>query len=432
MFVECVEETRNDEVIHVVGKFGAWLSYWMWGKCPREGARGWEKATAQKQEEPAEKVRPEGPLPALLVVQAQFIKDGRPVPGPAKMVIMRTDGKNWYEQVVEDPDSNVFHKAIAWRDGILTIGAMGAKLRHWKEVDGEWTPTTLWEKSWGGKFDRLRDIELVDMDGDGTDELAIATHDQGVVAVGQEKDGQWTFAEMDQKPDTFVHEIEVGDVDGDGKMEFYSTPSDRNRASGVSQPGGVARYDWTGSAYERSTVVHWDASHAKEILVADVTQDGKDELYVVREAHTEKKDGKTVIVDPVQIIRLDPGAGGQWTETVVAELQDKQCRFLVPGDVDHDGKMDLVAAGMDSGLWMLSLNEDGSFEKTLIDKNSGGFEHSTHVADLDGDGKAEIYVAADKQKAMRRYVWNGSSFGRKKLGDIPEQHITWNIQDAKL
>jgi hypothetical protein len=392
------------------------------------------KEVAPAKEAPAEEktVRPEGPLPALLVVQAQFIKKGgRPVPGPAKLVIVRTDGKEWYEQVIEDEESNVFHKAVAWRDGILTIGAMGAKLRHWTEVEGTWTPATLWEKSWGGKFDRLRDIELADLNGDGEDELIIATHDQGVIAVGTE-DESWTFTEMDQKPDTFVHEIEVGDVDGDGKMEFYSTPSDRNRASGVSQPGGVARYDWTGSAYERSTVVHWDASHAKEILVADVTQDGTDELYVVREAHTEKKDGKTVIVDPVQIIRLDPSASGKWSETVVAELQDKQCRFLVPGDVDHDGKMDLVAAGMDSGLWMLTLQDDGSFEKTLIDKNSGGFEHSTHVADLDGDGKSEIYVAADKQKALRRYVWNGSSFGRKKLAAIPEQHITWNIQDAKL
>lgn len=382
---------------------------------------------------PEKAARPAGPLPSLLMVQAQFVKEGgRPVPGPAKMVIFRQDGKEIHTEVVEDPASNVFHKAIAWNDGVLTIGAMGALLRHWTFADGEWAAKTIWENSWGGKFDRLRDLELGDLDGDGTEEIIIATHDQGVVAVGTEKDGAWSFAEMDQKPDTFIHEIEVGDVDGDGKREFYCTPSDRNRASGVSQPGGVARYDWNGSTYERSTVVHWDESHAKEILVADVTGDGTDELYVVREAHTEKKDGVTVIVDPVKIIRLDRGEDGSWSETVTAELDDKQCRFLVAGDVDHDGKMDLVAAGMDSGLWLLSLQDDGNFTKTLIDKNSGGFEHATHIADLDGDGKAEIYVAADKQKALRRYIWNGSSFGRKKLADIPEHHITWNIQDAKL
>ena len=32
-------------------------------------------------------------------------------------------------------------------------------------------------KSWGGKFNRLRDIEVGDVDGDGKDELVLATED---------------------------------------------------------------------------------------------------------------------------------------------------------------------------------------------------------------------------------------------------------------
>ena len=169
---------------------------------------------------PPAPVAPAGPLPTLIMVQAQFITgpDGRPKPGPARMTLYRTDGKQWFDEVIEDPDSNVFHKGIPWRDGILTIGAMKAMVKHWKRDGDTWKATTLWEKSWGGKFDRLRDVELGDVDGDGQEEMVIATHDMGVVAVGDENDdGTWTFQEFDHKADTFVHEVEIGDVDGDKK-----------------------------------------------------------------------------------------------------------------------------------------------------------------------------------------------------------------------
>ena len=383
---------------------------------------------------------PAEPLPTLMMGQAQFVKQGdHPVPGPAKLVLMKTDGKQWYQETIEDPESNVFHKAIAWRGGILTIGAEKARLTHWKKEAGAWKPTVLWERSWGGKFDRFRDLELGDVTGDGKEDIVIATHDQGVVAVGQEgADGAWTFQEMDQTPDTFVHEIEIGDVDGDGRMEFYATPSERNRASGESQPGGVARYDYVDGKFVRTMIVQWEESHAKEILVNDVDGDGKPELYAVREAHTIKgADGKPEIKDPVQIVRLTPHprrdapkAIVAYDETVVATLQDRQCRFLVPGDVDGDGQKDLVAAGFKSGLWVLERNADGTFTPTSIDTDSSGFEHATHVADLDKDGKMEIYVAADDQKGVRRYVWNGSAFDRTVITSIPDQHISWNIQDA--
>ncbi|MBW2253224.1 MAG: VCBS repeat-containing protein, partial [Deltaproteobacteria bacterium] len=87
-----------------------------------------------------------------------------------------------------------------------------------------------------------------------------------------------------------------------------------------------------------------------------------------------------------------------------------------------------IAAGMRSGVWLLEPATDGSFTKTLIDANSSGFEHATHVADLDGDGTPEIYVAADDQKKVRRYTWNGSAFDKTDIADTPARHITWNVQ----
>jgi hypothetical protein len=375
-----------------------------------------------------------GPMATLLMVQAQFTKaEGRPIPGAAKLVLLQTDGKEWYASKIEDPESNVFHKAIAWRDGILTIGAEKARVVHWTRVDGgAWIPKVIWERTWGGQFNRFRDVEFADVTGDGKEDMLLATHDQGVVAVGEEGPAMWSYHELDQAPDTFVHEIEVGDVDGDGHVEFYATPSARNRASGESQPGGVARYEYVDKSFRRNLIAQWENSHAKEILVADVDADGKQELYAVREAHTVAgPDGTPQIQDPVRIVRLAPAPEGQpWPEVVVATLQDRQCRFLIAADVDGDGVRELVAAGYRTGLYVLEPKGDGTFDPKLVDADSTGFEHATHVADLDKDGKAEIYVAADDQRGVRRYTWNGTAFDRTVIAPIPEQHITWNLQDA--
>jgi hypothetical protein len=370
---------------------------------------------------------------ALIVVQSQFVSRGGKVePGPAKLLLVRPGAPLWTTEVIEDPESNVFHKGIFWRNGVLTIGAMGAKLKHWTRGNKGWQGRQLWAASFGGKFDRLRDIEQGDVDRDGHPELVIATHDQGVVAVGHEAGGKWRFEQLGREPNTFVHEIEVGDTEGDGKLEFYCAASDRNRASQVSQPGGVYRYDWNGTTFVRSTVGTWSDTHPKEILLADVNADGKDELYVVLEALTSRQEKRLIMERPVQILRASQSTAGHWTTEVVAEIQDLQTRFLVPGDVDGNGKVELVAAAMRSGLWLLRKNKAGRFDKTLIDGDSAGYEHATHVADLDGDGRAEIYVAADRQKQIRQYVWEGKTFRRTKILEMPGHQITWNIQHGPL
>ena len=398
-------------------------------------------ATPEPVLSPAPEVVPEiptGPLPTIMMVQAWF--DGGK-PAPAKMTLWRKNGDNWLEETILDKDSSVFHKAVAYDGGILTIaaGAVGTtpvskgKLSHWTRSGDNWKEEVLWAQAWSGKFQRLRDFELGDLDGDGVDEIAVATHDQGVVAVADKgEDGTWTVVEMDEKKDTFVHEIETGDVDGDGVEEFYATPSDRNKSSGESQRGGVVRYDLKDGKYVRSDVVFWDESHAKEILVADQDGDGTDELYAVREAHIVKDEsGKKQRETPVKIIKFTRD-GAKWTEALVAELDDDQCRFLVSGDLDGDGKLDLLAAGYKSGLWFLRQKDDGTYENVIIDAKSGGYEHASHVADLDGDGKVEIYVASDTQGQFRRYTWNGEDFDRKIIAKIPKKHITWNLQNGSL
>lgn len=365
-------------------------------------------------------------VPSLLVTQAWFWKDenGDSQPGPARLEIWRSKADGWERVRVEDADSNVFHKAIPFQEGILTIGAEKALLKHWTMKDGRWNSETLWERDWKGKFNRLRDIEVGDVNHDGKDDLVIATHDAGVVAVIEPKtaSSEQTLIEMDEVQDTFVHEIEIGDINGDGKLEFFATPSDRNQSK-KSQAGKVVMYRWDGKEYKRTIVEEYKKTHAKEILVADVTGDQQAELFSVLEAERVGK----AIIKPVEIRQYTEQPDGSFTSQTAFTLKDEQCRFLVPGDFDHDGKVDLVAAGYHSGLWIARQADDGTWQTTLIDKDSSGFEHTSYATDIDGDGKVELVVAADNQASLNIYRWNGSDFDKEKIGDIAPNTFTWNI-----
>ncbi len=370
-----------------------------------------------------------GPFPALLLAQAFFYKvDGKPKPGPARLEIWRQTGESWTMTRLEDDDSNVFHKAMPYEGGILTLGGTGAVLKHWKWTGTAWTSETLFEKSWGGRFDRLRDAEVGDLDGDGVDEIAIVTHDSGVVMVyDPNAEGNKVF-EMDQKPDTFVHEAELGDIDGDGQLEFYATPTDRNKV-GKSQDGWLVSYRWDGSTYVRTMVDEMGATHAKEALATDIDGDGASELFSVLEAELGPN---KEMVKPVEIRQYTRAADGSFSHSVAATIDDTQTRFLVPGDFDGDGTQELVAAAMKTGLWYLDLQADGTWTKTNFDSRSSGFEHTTYAADLDGDGKLELYVAADNERELKRYDFNGTTFDRTVIGQLSKDVFTWNITAMSL
>lgn len=393
----------------------------------------------------------------LLVATSQFlVTDGRvtATPGPARLDLVYRRGGEWRVETLEDPDSNVFHKAMVYDPpgdappGILTVGGMGAEVKLWRRSpEGTWTAEVLWSAEFGGRWNRMRDVEVAPLFGAAPgpggvigDALAIATHDQGVVAIASLRTaaggtatggtaGGYEITELDRTANTFVHEIELGDLDGDGAIEIYATPSEPNSLEGgVTQHGEVVRY--IPGTPGRTVVADLGNRHAKEILVDDVDGDGRDELYVAVEALTRGTGDAIEIAEPVEIRRYDaetPNTGG----VVIATIRDRLTRFLTVGDVDGDGRREMVAAAFSSGLWLLRPGRDprGEWSIENIDRESSGFEHAALLTDLDGDHIDELYVGSDNERELRRYVWVNGRARREVIREIAVARslMTWNL-----
>jgi hypothetical protein len=349
--------------------------------------------------------------------------EGKQVPQPATAAFLVREGGSWKYSALVDEDSNVFHKVMEYapapgETGLLTLGGTAAIVRL-RPKGAE--PRTLWEVDFGGKFSRMRDGEIADLYGTGTPDVVVATHDQGVVAVVRpDGEGGFSVEELDREPNTFVHEVEVGDLDGDGTLEVYATPSLPNKLDGTPQPGEVVRYV-PARAEGRTVVAALGDRHAKEILVDDLDGDGRDELYVAIEAVSGGR---------VEVRRYEADTPADAGDPI-ATLDDKLCRVLVSGDVEGDGRKEIVAAGFKGGLWLLSPGPGPGDPWTVvsIDRDSSGFEHASLLADLDGDGADELYAASDDHHEVRRYVWKAGAPVREVIYAHPEgmSGFTWNI-----
>jgi len=413
-------------------------------EAPPKAAPKQPAAAAAPAAPAAKPVTPQTLPNGIVLALAQFVTekgdDGKDkfVPGPARLEFLYREGGKWKTSEFEDPESNVFHKAMVYDAGdgprLLTLGGTRALLKTWELTDAGFVPTVLWDKDFGGKFSRMRDAEIGDIKGDGTVSFAVATHDQGVVAVVHPTGDGYVVEELDQAENIFVHEIEIGDLDGDGVLEIYATPSEPNRLDGTPQKGEVVRYI-PAKGGERTVVADLGERHAKEILVADVDGDGRDELYVSVEGEIEGKGKPKTLKTPVEIRRYEadtpPDQGA-----VIAVIQDSLTRFLTTGDIDGDGKDEMIAASYKKGISLLRPGADpnAKWKSEVIDRSSGGFEHAAILTDLDEDGVVELYVASDDHKEVRRYVWNGRRMERETIYKRPDDRpiFTWNLMPVPM
>jgi len=382
----------------------------------------------------------------IAIAQSPFTEEGA-IAGARVAIVSAGDSPEdpWTEVAsFSDTRSNVFHKALPFEGvngdrGILTIGGNQARLLLWSRGDGgEYESKELWSGDFGGNeiSQRLRDIEVGDVDGDGQDEIVLVTHDRGVVMIGEQKDGGYAFTEIDRiegkredgKPiATWIHEVELGDVDGDGAIEILCTPSAPNvLGSGDHQPGQIAMFDYVDGEYEKRFVFESETTHAKEILAFDILGQGHPQLLAAMEG--EGIGGVGGASSQVWLFRYE---NGEFRGEKMRDLPGDLCRFLNGGDTDGDGQPEIVASTAHDGIFTI-WQKDGEWSRRRVAKgeDTGGFEHATILVDLDGDGADEIIAASDDSDLQKLQVfdWDGKTvYERRELMPIGVDGFYWNL-----
>jgi len=330
---------------------------------------------------------------------------------------------------------NVFHKAMWFEPvhgepGILTISANVPKLAIWRKGSAGWTKETLWTAVVGDVEQRLRDVEVGDVDGDGQDELVVVTHDRGgVYVLEQTPEGLVAERIAGTAEAIWVHEVELGNADGDAALEIFTTPSEPNRFDGKEQRGRIDRYDFANGAYTASVIEDDPASHAKEILACDIDGDGRVEIFAALEAKELRPDMTSNYPGYLNMYAI--AADGKVTRTVVGDLIGAMCRFLSFGDTDGDGVAEIVASTSKDGILSFQM-KDGAWQRRKVAGGfrSSGFEHATNVIDVTGDGILDIVAGSDIEQKYSAFSYDAAKgrWDQIELCKVDiKNYLTWGL-----
>jgi outer membrane protein assembly factor BamB/AAA+ ATPase superfamily predicted ATPase len=206
----------------------------------------------------------------------------------------------------------------------------------------------------------IRQIEVGDIDGDGKMEVVVCSEDRCIHVLECESGALlWKY-----KTNAWIRSIAVADVDGDGAIEVLGGSGD-NYLHVLDEQGKLKwRYHAGAKIYSLFTA-DVDGDGVQEILVST---DAKD-LYMLA---LEQQEGKLVHIR-------------KWRR----ELSNRVLT-LYAVDVNKDGRLEILAGSEDKHLYIFDDRGQMLWKHYL-----GARIFSIYVKDVDRDGLLEVFVGAD-------------------------------------
>ena len=184
------------------------------------------------------------------------------------------------------------------------------------------------------------------------------------------------------------YSVAVSDVNGDGKADLIVTDECAGANCGAGADGVVGVLLGNGNGTFQTAVTYDSGGYtAQSVAVGDLNGDGKPDLVVAN------SNSNTVGV-------LLNNGDGTFQTAVTYPSGGYDAYSVAVADVNGDGKLDVIVASLyvsnndNSGtVGVLLGNGDGTFQP-VVTYGSGGYQaYSVAVADVNGDGKLDLLVA---------------------------------------
>jgi hypothetical protein len=242
------------------------------------------------------------------------------------------------------------------------------------------------------KWRDYTDDGMADLFGRGSTGLKVYAGDATKLSAGQRASGWLTGTQV----------LPYGDLDGDGCNDVF-VRSPRGEASvHPTICGGLPDLQ----TFRVKVSSDWSGYDAV-VSPGDVTGDGRADL-LTRSASTGKL-----------YVYANNGAGGFKARVLVGSGFGGYKRLIAAGDIDGNGKNDLLAIDASNELWRFSGTGTGTFKpRSLVFKDWGtSYKDVVGGLDLSGDRRADlISLDKDGRAWLNRGNGQGGFAGRSQVG----------------